>query len=128
MRPTSASLTNVRPYELRGYGQGYRLCGARITVCEAFDGGLTLLHEGRVLDDEILQEGQPPIPLDHEKSVHLTVEQAQARQAQRPRWKPAPDHPWRRDSATTLPPDPQHDAPPKRTFQLGSKGDICELG
>lgn len=44
----------------------------------------------------ILTDGQPPIPLDDEKSLHHTVEQAKAEQAEKPTWKPAPDHPWKR--------------------------------
>ena len=78
-----------RLYQLRGYGRGYRLRGARITVCEAFDGTLTLLHQGKVIDYSILREGERPIPLDDEKSVHHTVDQARTMQAQRPQWKPA---------------------------------------
>ena len=95
-----------RLYQLRGYGRGYRLRGARITVCEAFDGTLTLLHQGKVLDYSILQEGARPIPLDDEKSVHLTVDQARILQAQHPQWKPAPDHPWRRYPSSTSSQEP----------------------
>ncbi len=39
--------------------------------------------------------GSPPIPLDDAKSLHRTIDQAQAKQATRPTWKPAPDHPWK---------------------------------
>ena len=95
-----------RLYQLRGYARGYRLRGAKITVCEAFDGTVTLLHQGQILDYSILQEGEPPIPLDDEKSIHLTVNQARTLQAQRSQWKPAPDHPWRRYSSLTPPTDP----------------------
>ena len=62
---------------------------------------MTLLREGRTLDYGTLQEGQQPIPVDNEKSVHLAGAQAKARQAQRPQRKPAPDHPWRGYSSTT---------------------------
>ena len=84
-----------REYQLTGQGKGYRLRGAKVTVCEAFDGTVTLLHEGRSLPYRILQEGEPPIPLGDEKSLHQTVDAAKAKQQQSPHRKPAPDHPWR---------------------------------
>lgn len=88
-------------YQLQGQGKGYRLRGATVTVCEAFDGSVTILHQGRPLTYRILVEGEPPIPLDDEKSIHATVDQALQEQRTRPQWKPAPDHPWKR--LATLP-------------------------
>ena len=84
-----------REYQLTGQGHGYRLRGARITVCEAFDGTVTLLHQGQRLAYRVLREGEPPIPLDDEKSLHQTVDAAKVRQQATPTRKPAPDHPWR---------------------------------
>ena len=83
-----------REYQLQGQGQGYRLRGAHVTLCEAFDGTVSVLHQGRALPYRLLAEGEPPIPLDDEKSVHHTVEQAKARQARDPHRKPSPDHAW----------------------------------
>ena len=80
----------------QGQGKGYRLRGGRITLCEAFDGTVTVMHEGHVLDYRILASGEPPVPLDDEKSVHHTVDQAKAKQQAKPKWKPPADHPWRR--------------------------------
>lgn len=85
-----------REYQLTGQGKGYRLRGTQVTVCEAFDGKVTILHQGRSLDYRILVEGEPPVPLDDEKSIHHTVAQARARQQCKPKWKPPVDHPWRR--------------------------------
>ncbi|HHH39046.1 MAG TPA: ISNCY family transposase [Sedimenticola sp.] len=87
-----------REYQLTGQGKGYRLRGAQVTVCEAFDGSVTLLYKGHSLPYQILNEGEPPIPLDDEKSLHATVEQAKTVQCNRRTHKPAPDHPWRRKS------------------------------
>lgn len=87
---------NNREYQVQGQGQGYRLRGAAVTVCQSFDGTVTLLHQGRHLPYRLLAEGEPPIPLDDEKSLHHTVDQAKAKQAAKPAWKPAPDHPWKR--------------------------------
>ena len=38
-----------REYQLTGQGKGYRLRGAQVTVCEAFDGSVTLLSTRVVL-------------------------------------------------------------------------------
>lgn len=97
-----------RHYQLQGQGHGYRLRGARVTLCEAFDGPITLLHQGHVLPYLILAEGLPPIALDDEKSLHQTLDLAQKKQASRPAWKPAPDHPWKRrtESSSSLLPLP----------------------
>lgn len=92
-----------REYQLVGYGNGYRLRGALVTVCEASDGTVTLLHQGQPLAYRLLTEGEPLIPLEDEKSLHLRVDQAQLEQAQRSTWKPAPDHPWRRYAQPTTP-------------------------
>ena len=109
---------------VRGYGRGYRLRGARITVCEAFDGTLTLLHQDKVLDYSILQEGERPIPLDDEKSVHHTVDQARILQAQRPSGNPLPTI-----LGVAIPPqNPLPDPPQQEDISALLKRDICELG
>lgn len=113
-RTLSKNLTiqfHSREYQLTGQGRGYRLRGARITVCAAFDGTVTLLHQGRRLAYQILREGEPPVPLDDEKSLHQTVDAAQVRQQATPSFKPAPDHIWRHSpigkAAHTTPPTPR---------------------
>ena len=85
-----------REYQLQGYGNGYRLRGAAVTVCEGFDGAVTLLHGGRVLAYRVLASGEAPVPLADEKSVHEVVDKARKKQLGRPRYKPPVDHPWRR--------------------------------
>ena len=90
-------------YQLTGQGKGYRLRDAQVTVCEAFDGSVTLLYKGG-LPYRILGEGEPPIPLDDEKSIHATVEQAKTNQLNRQAHKPAPDHPWKRRVTPSSPP------------------------
>ena len=98
-----------REYQILGQGKGYRLRSSPVTVCEAFDGHVTLLCQGKTLDYRILAEGQAPIPLDDEKSLHRTVDTARVLQRQRPKYKPSPDHPWnrwRRHRSTPAPPAP----------------------
>ncbi len=85
-----------REYQIQHAGKGYRLRGAKVTVCEHASGQVTLLHQGRSLAYRLLAQGEPPAPLDDEKSVHQSVEQAKAAQQQRPAYKPPADHPWRR--------------------------------
>ena len=70
-----------------------RLRGSTVTVCEDFDGRVSLLCQGKPLDYRVLAEGAAPIPTDDEKSVWGTVEKARRRQRSDPRYKPAPDHP-----------------------------------
>lgn len=82
-------------YQLTGQGQGYRLRGAGITVCESFQGHITILHKGKVLTCRILQTGEQPMSVVSEKAIQEKVDLAHQKQQQNPNWKPAPDHPWR---------------------------------
>lgn len=85
-----------REYQIQTTGQGYQLRKAAVTVCEGFDKTITVLRKGHPLAYRLLAEGEPPAPLDDEKSVQHSVEQAKARQHKKPTNKPAVDHPWRR--------------------------------
>ena len=121
-----------REYQLTGRGKGYRLRGSQVTVCEAFNGTVTVLCKGHSLAYRILQKGQPAIPLDDEKTVHQRVEAARKKQHIAPKRKPAPDHPWRHSPIGKAAQDPPagltESALEKRTFQLGRKEDTLELG
>jgi len=83
-------------YQLQGYGHGYRLRGAQVTLCEAFTGEVTLLHKGNILAYRTLSKGEKPIALENEKTVRPLVDLVIAQQQQKPQWKPAVDHPWKR--------------------------------
>ena len=85
-----------RTYQVTGHGKGYRLRGAAVTVCKGFDGGVTVLRDGRELPVRLLADGEDPLPVEDGKSVRQRVDRAKAEQQSRPAWKPAPDHPWRR--------------------------------
>ena len=95
-----------RTYQLQGQGRGYRLRGAPIIVCEAFDGSIELVYEGRALPYRLLTEGPAPIPVETEKTLALRLATIQQAQRRRPRAKPAPDHPWRRPLRPPLAPPP----------------------
>ena len=85
-----------REYQVTGQGRSYRLRGAAVTVCEGFDGSVTVLHDGHVLPTRQLMEGEAAASVADEKSVALEVARAKAEQRTRPAYKPAPDHRWRR--------------------------------
>ena len=85
-----------REYQVTGRGKGYRLRGAAVTVCKAFDGSVTVLRKGRELAVRLLAEGEEAVAVQDEKTVRRRVDRAKAEQQSRPAYKPAPDHPWRR--------------------------------
>ena len=87
-----------REYQIQHRGAGYSMRNSKVTVCEAFGGGVTILYKGRVLPYQMLAEGEPPIPLDDEKSVHATIQRAKEAQLKKPAYKPPLDHPWKRRS------------------------------
>jgi hypothetical protein len=84
-----------RLYQVQNQGRGYRLRHTQVTVCEAFDGTVTLLHQGKALDYTCWTKGEAP-PLADDKEINAVVDRAKDRQRRRTPWKPAPDHPWRR--------------------------------
>ena len=47
-----------REYQVMGRGKGYRLRGAEVTVCKAFDGSVTVLRDGRELPVRLLAAGR----------------------------------------------------------------------
>ena len=99
VRKLSRNLTfrfERREHQLTGEGKGYRLRGAAVTVCKGFDGSVAVLLGGRRLSFRVLAEGEAAVPVADEKDVRERVDEAKAKQAARPDWKPAPDHPWRR--------------------------------
>ncbi|MDQ6977357.1 MAG: ISNCY family transposase [Ghiorsea sp.] len=103
-------------YQASIKGIGYAMRGATVTICEAFDGSVSLLYKGKSLQYTTFKRGDKiPEPVS-EKSINQTVNQAITKQSQRANYKPKPDHPWRK--LTTQ----------KRTFLSGEKADISTLG
>ena len=84
-------------YQIVEEGRGYRLRGSTVTVCESFIGELAILSEGRELKWHKFIDGPIPIPLDDEKSVHHTVDQAKKKILYGSKFanKPKVDHPWK---------------------------------
>jgi len=106
-------------YQIHTQGIGYAMRGATVTVCEHFDGSITLLYQGKALDYEAWKRGEAPPAITDSKQINQTVDQTIKQQKQRKAWKPAPDHPWRKPVAA---------APQKRKFLSGTKPEISTLG
>ena len=85
-------------YQLRHAGPGYRLRGAKVTVCALANGEVVLLREGRELPYTTYRKGERPPPVEDEKTLNERVDAALAKQSSPPS-KPAPDHPWRQAGA-----------------------------
>jgi transposase len=100
-------------YQIRGRGRG--LAQANVTVCEHFDGTVTLLYQSKPLAYTTYQRSERPSAVEDEKTLNQRVEQALAAQLAKPLCKPKPDHPWRRSPIG------------KGTLLLGNKGDISTL-
>ena len=79
-----------REHQIQVKGRGYGLRGARVTVCEGFDGRVSILRDGRPLAFRVLAEGEPPVAVEDEKSVCLAVDRAKARQAGAPELEARP--------------------------------------
>ena len=56
-----------REYQVMGRGKGYRLRGAEVTVCKAFDGSVTVLRDGRELPVRLLAAGEEAAPVEDER-------------------------------------------------------------
>jgi len=83
-------------YQIQTKTKGYRLRKAQVTVCESFNGEITLLHKGKVLTYCTLVLGEKPASITDEKGIDDVVNQVLRQQLQRPQYKPKPDHPWKR--------------------------------
>lgn len=81
-------------FQIRSEGRGYRLRNSAVTVCESFEGEITVLYDGKELGWEKYVDGPEPIPLDDEKSVHERVDNARIDLRSKYYVKPKADHPW----------------------------------
>ena len=99
LRTLSKNLTcqfNNTQYQIQTKTKGYRLQRSKVTLCEAFDGQITRLSKGQILNYRTLEKGEKPIPVTDGKTISHVVEQAKQKQQQRQNWKPAVDHPWQK--------------------------------
>lgn len=82
-------------YQVQAPGRELSLRKTTVTVCEAFNGSVTLLRKGKALDYTAFSKGNEPSALEDEKTINNRVDRALAEQDKRSKWKPKPDHPWR---------------------------------
>lgn len=106
-------------YQINIQGIGYAMRGATVTVCEDFQGNVTLLYKGKVLAYKTWIRGEAPPAIRDSKEINQAVDQTIRSQEQRKAWKPAPDHPWRKLELGH---------PQKRKFLSGTKPEISTLG
>ena len=96
----SCQLNNVE-YQIMTKTKGYRLRQSYVTLCKEFNGTLTILQNGRLLEYRTLNQGEAPIPIVDEKTIHHTIDQAKLKQAEYKSCKPKVDHPWKRSYKNT---------------------------
>ncbi len=96
----SCQLNNIE-YQIITKTKGYRLRQSYVTLCEAFNGEMTILQKGKTLAFRTLNKGEKPIPVVDEKTIHHTIEQAKLKQAKQLSYKPRVDHSWRRTYKNT---------------------------
>ena len=83
-------------YQVSIRGIGYAMRGSTITICEAFNGTVSLLYKGKTLQYTTFKRGEKiPEPVS-EKCINQAVNQALKKQGKRTTYKPKPDHPWRK--------------------------------
>ncbi|MDX8387151.1 MAG: hypothetical protein R8M46_01265, partial [Ghiorsea sp.] len=51
-------------------GIGYAMRGAEVTVCEDFDGKVTLLYKGKTQEFTTYKRGEKPQPITHGEELH----------------------------------------------------------
>ena len=78
-----------REYGIQGEGKGYRLQGKEVTLCEGWDGELTVLPGERELQARVLGEGRKAVPLEDSKTVNSAADRAAEKQRKGPKRKPA---------------------------------------
>ena len=93
-------------YQIISTRQKYTLRNARVTVCELTTGEIVILYKGNELSYNALSKGERPAAVEDEKSLNQRVDVACKAQARRKRWKPQPDHPWRKTFVSSPSPTP----------------------
>ncbi len=83
-------------YQIQTETKGYRLRHTSVTVIESFGGVITLLSKGKSLEYRTYQLDEQPAVIVDEKGINAIVEQTKIQQLAKPKYKPSPDHPWKR--------------------------------
>ena len=80
-----------RFYQVEGPRRGYAPAKSQVTVCEWEDGTREIHYRGEKLKWKEIEQGALPERLAPEASARKTPRAATGR-----KWRPAPEHPWRR--------------------------------
>jgi len=83
-------------YQLDAGHKRRRLTGTEVTICEHYDGRVSMLVNGEALGYKVFKRGEQPKPTEDEKTINHRVDKAINQQA----YKPKPSHPWKRLPAT----------------------------
>lgn len=78
-------------YQVKTNGQGYGLRHARITVCEALNGEITLIYKGRKLNYSCYKKQKKTAEIIGAKELNHKIDSIVKKIR-----KPSADHPWRR--------------------------------
>jgi len=89
---------NNKVYQLDAAKRKRRLNGNKATVCEHYDGRISILVAGELFNYTVYELNQQPNPLENEKTINGRVDKAVQ---QRKITKPKANHPWKRLPATT---------------------------
>jgi transposase len=81
-------------YNIQVEGIGYALRRARVTVCESLQGDVTLLRNNKILSYSTMRLGHFYENIEDAKTINARVDSTIVQQKRKPKWKPAPDHPW----------------------------------
>ena len=69
-----------------------RLTGAQATICEHYDGRISILVKGEQMDYKVSKRGEQPKPVEDEKTLNHRVDQAVKQRTH----KPKATHPWKK--------------------------------
>lgn len=103
-----------RIFQIQCATHGYTMRRAKLTVCESFDGAVTLLYKGRRLNYKVLNQEEKRQRRIDDKQLNRVVDKAIKPSTP---YKPKPNHPWR-----TMPIAPGSTGSPQPYALNSSKG------
>ena len=106
-------------YQINIKNIGYSMRASTITICETFNGEVTLIYKGKSQLYTTFKRGEKLQQPVNDKNLHQVVDQAIKKQSKRQNYKPSIDHPWRRNPISVN--------PKKRSILFGGKEEISTL-
>jgi len=110
---------NNTTYQINIKNIGYAMRGSTITICEEFNGKVTLLYKGKSQKYTAFKRGEKVQQPVSDKTINHVVDQTIRNQNKRQHYKPSIDHPWRRNAIGS--------STKKRTVLFWGKEDISTL-